>query len=101
MKTRLPLCLGTVLLVAGCSSEPTMGDKMLSQAGGTQEMGSQWKKGNSLVIKGNKMKEKGQELIEEGHDKIDEGEDMIAEGQKMMKDSEAAYKLKFPNNTLN
>lgn len=97
------LLLGMGLL-AGCSSQPTLGERMMEQSAGTKEMGQQWQTGNEKVIKGEKLLKEGNEMIKdaredmrEGEDKVSEGKELVEEGKRMMMDSESQYKVKFPD----
>lgn len=104
MKTQLPnlLVLGLVAAFSvGCaSSPPTVGDKMMSQAESTRELGKKWEEGKSLVKKGESIKAYGLEVVADGEARVKNGERMIAEGQAMMAESEMVYKARFPGKSL-
>jgi hypothetical protein len=92
------------ILVAGCASVPTTGDKMLAKGVTAQELANKWNEGNKLFIEGEKLKiegqkqvKEGQKIVKEGEDKIEEADVMISEGRRMMEKSEKAYADKFPN----
>jgi len=82
------LFLPSVFLM-GCTNQPTLGDKMISQGAETEDIGEQW-------VDGKKMVEKGQSLIEDGQEKISKGEKLKKEGQQKIEDSESQYKERFP-----
>lgn len=93
-----------ITLLAGCASEPTLGERMIKQSTGTEKLGRTWEDGSEKVVKGEKLIEEGKEMIEDGRDemrdgedKVSEGRDLVEKGQKMMQDSEREYRLKFPN----
>lgn len=97
MYLRVLLIAAPLLMsLTACSSAPSLGDRMLSQGQGTQQLGEQWKKGQALVKKGEKLKAKGQERVDDGQDIIKDANRMIEKGQKMIADSETTYKDKFP-----
>jgi uncharacterized membrane-anchored protein len=97
MNLRVLLMVSPVVLaLTACSSAPSVGDRMLSQGQGTQQLGEQWKKGQDLIKKGEKLKAKGQEQVEDGQDDIKDGTEMIEKGQKMIAESEKTYNEKFP-----
>ncbi len=98
------LLFGAVIL-PGCSTQPTLGERMMNQGSGTAGIGEQWSAGNEKVQKGEKLTKQGQELSEdarkdlrEGEDKIIEGQKLITEGKKQMEESEGLYKKRFPGN---
>lgn len=97
------LILGLVLL-PGCSHQPTLGERMMDQGAGTASLGKQWGTGNDNVQKGQKLIEQGNEMIEDAREELRDGEDKILKGKKLieqgkqqMEDSERAYKTRFPS----
>ena len=78
----------TFTALTGCTSTPTMGERILAQSAGSQELGKQWQDGQTLVNKGQKQLKKGKNLV-------DEGNDNIKQGQRMMEDSEKLFTSAF------
>ena len=96
-----------ILTMAGCASEPSVGDRMISQGGDTLNLGQQWNEGRKLVSEGKDLVEEGEEQIEDGEELIDEGKDNIKEGKKMirkgkemMTETEKLYGERFPGRSL-
>ena len=89
------------ILGAGCSSTPpTPGQKMISQAKDTRELGKQWKSGNTMMTRGERAKAEGRDMIAQGERKVKEGERMIAEGNALKIESERIFQERFPGQTL-
>lgn len=91
------------IVFSGCSSQPTLGQRMMEQSSDTADLGQQWELGKKKVIKGEKLLQDGNELIKDakddmrkGEDKVSEGKELIDEGKRLMADSERKYKTKFP-----
>jgi hypothetical protein len=101
------LCYGLMLGTAslhGCTSAPTLGDRMMDQGEGTADIGKQWTSGNEKALKGEKLIKKGKKMVDDGREEMRDGEDNIAkgkelieEGKRMMQESEQAYKNRFPD----
>ncbi len=90
-------------VLPGCSSQPTLGERMMDQSAGTSELGEQWSKGNENLQKGEKLIKQGNKMVEdarsnmrEGEDKIIAGKKLVNEGTRQMEDSEQVYKNRFP-----
>lgn len=96
--------LFSLVMLSACSSQPTLGERMMEQSAGTSELGRQWLTGSEKITKGEQLVKDGNELIEDarddmrdGEDKVSEGKKLVEEGKKLMEESERQYKQKFPN----
>jgi hypothetical protein len=69
-KLNIILVSAIILLLAGCSSSPTLGDQMVEH-------------GQNLVKEGNIELEKGTTLVEQGKAKIEQGNRLIEDGKKI------------------
>ncbi|MCK9604997.1 MAG: hypothetical protein M0R33_00945 [Methylomonas sp.] len=90
--------------LVGCSSQPTVGERMIQQSSGTAVLGEQWEAGSKKVAKGEKLIKDGNALIKDarddmrkGEDKVSDGQALVEEGRKQMTESERQYQLRFPN----
>ena len=92
--------LFSIATLVGCSTTPTIGDRMMTQSNNTTALGEQWKDGDKLVKKGNAQVKYGQKLVDNGHDEIAHGKDLIQKGQQMMNESEVLYNNRFPNRAI-
>ncbi len=81
-------------ITSGCSSEPTLGDKMGNFGKGLTNLGDQWNKGQQMIKDGEEMIKDGEEMIEDGNNKISKGKQMKAEGEQMKLESEKQFKEK-------
>ncbi|HEY9099213.1 MAG TPA: hypothetical protein VIN38_10115 [Thiobacillus sp.] len=93
--------MAAVLTVGCASAPPTVGDKMISQAESTRDLGKQWQDGKSLVKRGERIKAEGMDINAKGDAKVKEGDRLITEGKAMMNESEMTFKERFPGQTLN
>ncbi|AEG00324.1 hypothetical protein [Methylomonas methanica] len=100
--------LSAVLVVTGalvgCSSQPTLGERMIQQSSGTAVLGERWEAGSKKVAKGEKLIKDGNALIKDARDDMRKGENKVSDGQalveagrKQMAESERQYQLRFPN----
>ena len=90
--------------LSSCSSDPTIGDRMVLQGDGTAEMGSQWQDGHEKMLNGEKLIKKGEEMINDSREEMQKGEDsrtegykLVKSGRQMMDEAEHAYKNRFPH----
>lgn len=102
--TILPAVLVGMSVLSGCSSQPTLGERMIQQSSGTAVLGEQWETGSKKVAKGEKLIKDGNALIKDarddmrkGEDKVSDGQTLVEEGRKQMAESERQYQLRFPN----
>lgn len=86
-----------VFFVSACTSNPTVGDKIIQQSENTNEIGNMWNKGDKLVKNGEAKIREGQKLIDQGNSKTTEGASMVKQGKQMINESEMLYKQRFPN----
>lgn len=91
----VPLIL--VALIGGCSSEPTVGDKMQQFAKGFSSLGEQWNEGEKKIETGKNLIKDGEEMISTGNSNITKGRRMIEEGERMKKESEEKFKTQGGN----
>ena len=94
----------------GCTSTPSMGERMMASSRESGEFATHWnegeslyKEGKKLVSDGKKRIKDGEKLIDEGQDKISDGESsvergnqLIKRGQDQMTRAEQAYAKKHP-----
>lgn len=71
-----------VVITAGCSTEPTFGDKV-------KEIGDRWNQGDKMI-------KDGEDMIKEGETMIQKGNTMIKQGHQLKTESERAV----PGNTV-
>jgi uncharacterized phage infection (PIP) family protein YhgE len=81
-------------ITSGCSSEPTMGDKMGNFGKGLSDLGNQWNKGQQMIKEGDEMVKDGQGMIDNGNNNISKGKQMREQGEEMMRESERQFKEK-------
>ena len=86
-----------ITLIAGCSSDPTVGDKMQQFAKGFSDLGEQWNEGEKKIEKGKILIKDGENMIETGNSNIAKGKRMIEEGEQMKKESEQKFKTQGGN----
>ena len=84
MKTNFVL-LVAVLVLVGCASAPTLGDKMIETGIVGTNIGEKWNDGNEMTLKGVEMVSDGEKMIKKGKDQIRDGEDLIEDGKKKIK----------------
>lgn len=101
MYTKYTFLLSLSLIVSGCTSTPSIGDKMILQGTSTQSLGKTWGHGQELVEKGRKRIQHGEQLVKKGKDQISEGRTMIKKGNKVIRNSEQSFSEKFPEIPLN
>ncbi|MFN3701184.1 MAG: hypothetical protein ACK4VI_06645 [Alphaproteobacteria bacterium] len=92
--------LACLILVAGCSSKPTVGDQMIIKSQSAQNLGKQWNDGNKMVTSGNKKIEEGQRLINRGNNLVSQGNSEVRRGETLIHESEATFNQKFPQNQI-
>jgi len=79
-------------LTAGCSSEPTKGDKMGAFGQQMADLGKQWNQGKQTIADGEALKQKGEQMIKDGKANISKGDDMIEQGEQMVRESDRLFK---------
>lgn len=85
-----------VVIMAGCSSQPTTADLMRSQADEAKSvakardtLADNWESGKALVASGEKEVVKGESLVDDGEDNIRKGQALIDKGNKQVKKGKA------------
>lgn len=77
----IALSLAAVALSACAASEPTFGERVISEGSSVSQIGERWTRGDAMIAE-------GRALVERGEDRIDDGEDLIADGRKLRKRGE-------------
>tara|TARA_R110001592_G_scaffold137594_1_gene355775 strand:- start:75 stop:380 length:306 start_codon:yes stop_codon:yes gene_type:complete len=85
----IPLTLLT--LVAGCASEPTVGDLISRHGKNYEDIGKQWNKGNDMLVRGQELVKKGQQQVIDGNENIEDGEELINKGKRLVEASEKRF----------
>ncbi|MES2663369.1 MAG: hypothetical protein V4629_08730 [Pseudomonadota bacterium] len=87
--------------VSGCSSAPSLGDKMGLTGTNANELGEQWNEGHEMVLDAAELKQEGYEEIKSGNKKVAKANEMSLEGKQIMSESEAKFGEMFPGQSLN
>ena len=82
----IPLTLLT--LVAGCASEPTVGDLISRHGKNYEDIGKQWNKGNDMLVRGQELVKKGQQQVIDGNEN-NKGKRLVEASEKRFADSKS------------
>ncbi len=92
MKKQITFILLTGLLVlTGCSSKPTFGERVLAEGESRVALAAQWDKGKEDSIAGEKQVRNGRKLVEKGRSYLRKGEKLIASGNAEVQKNRKAY----------
>ena len=109
--TAFVVCIGLALpWLAGCSSAPTVGERMAAASGEASELAERWNQGQAMALKGEKLVEDGKDDVKDGERTVDKGKDKISAGERdigrgkklieqgraQMVDAETAFRERYP-----
>jgi len=102
-------------LLNGCSSTPTMGERVQGFSADTAKLAERWTEGESmiregekLIAEGNEITTEGEKLIRKGNNRISAGKDDVKRGEKLVSlgrrqvaEAEAEFAVKHPDHYQN
>ena len=102
------LGVALALALSACAGQGTTpGDRMESQAQGTESLADQWNKGEKLAAKAAHDREAAQRdiaraenAVPEARQALDKANRDLEAAQRMMADAEAEYARRFPGKSL-
>ncbi len=109
-RTQMLVVLAVVAALVACSSAPpvpTVGDRMMEQAGNTESLGRKWNRGSAIATKAIQDKADAERSVTRAEKELKDNQAVIvdatqrqAEGERMMAEAEAEYARQFPGRTL-
>jgi hypothetical protein len=80
--------------LAACTTPPTFGERLETEAGEVRRLGEAWNRGAELVERGERVIADGERLISRGEERVAEGRALVREGERLMRQSERDYRMR-------
>lgn len=83
------------LVLQGCATTPTLGDKMSNHGRSAEDLGDQWNTGDSMFRKGEKLRVEADKLASRSESKRREANRLMESGHQLKEASQANFQRQF------
>ena len=87
MRALTVTALALLVSLAGCSTNPTLGEQLTEDARARTALAERAVEGERLIERGERLVARGQRRVRRGEGEVSEGRDLIARGERLVRDA--------------